>query len=159
MSTIHPIYASNAAITITLTSLANGSYRQSAAVDNTTNEYSDAFLYGHVKSNGTPLATGSYSLFVYGSNDNGTTYSNNASGSDATFTPDSVNNLLLLATVITTATASLVSYWPGISVCQAARWTSLPSKWGIILLNNSNVALDGTAGDHVFSFQGINYAF
>lgn len=159
MSTLQPLYAANAAITITLTSLGNGSYQQSAAVDNTTNKYADAFVYGHVKNNGTPLVTGSYSLFVYGSNDNGTTYSNNASGSDASFTPDSVNNLLLLATVATTATAGLISYWPGISVCQAARWTVLPSKWGIIFLNNSNVALTGTGSDHVFSFQGVNFAF
>ena len=159
MSTLQPLYAANAAITITLTSLANAAYRQSLAVDNTTTKYADAFIYGHVKNNGTPLATGSYSLFVYGSNDNGTTYSNNASGADAGFTPDSVNNLLLLGSVITTATLNLISYWPGISVCQAARWTSLPSKWGIIVLNSSNVALTAVGADHVFSFQGVNYSF
>src|SRR5215469_753612 len=98
-TTFKPSYAANAAITITLTSLANSTslstgYRQSAAVDNTSNLYADAHIFGHVKSNATPTANAFYTLFLYWSNDNGTTYCNNASGSDAAYTqPDSDQNM------------------------------------------------------------------
>lgn len=156
-TTLQPLYASNVAITITLASLANAALRQSAAVDNTTNKYGDAHVYGHVQSNGTPLATGSYSVYFMGSNDNGTTYSNNASGSDAAFTPDSVNNLIPIASSVTTATASLVSFFRIASLAQAAGLQMLPSKWAIAVINNSNVALTATGANHVFSYQGLNY--
>lgn len=155
--TLQPLYGSNTAITITLASLATAALRQSAAVDNTTNKFADALIYGHVQSNGTPLVTGSYTMFGYWSNDAGTTYCNNASGSDAAFTPDSQANLIVLATSVTTATASLVSYFKGVSFCQAAGLLFLPGKWGIIILNSSNVALTATAGNHVMSYMGVNW--
>lgn len=161
-TTFKPSYAANAAITITLASLANSSslstgYRQSAAVDNTTNLYADAHIFGHVKSNATPTANNAYTLFLYWSYDNGTTFNNNASGSDAAYTnPDADANEITAVTSVVTATASLVSYFRGFSFCQAAGLLYLPSKWGIILKNGSGAALTATGGDHVFAYQGVN---
>ena len=154
--------AGGTAITLTGTSLANSSslstgYRQSASVDNTTNEYLDAHIFGHVKSGGTPTVNAIYTLFGYWSYDGGTTYSNNATGSDAAYTqPDSDQNMIVLATSVCTATASLVSYFPPFSFCQKAGLLYLPSKWGIILKNGSGTALSATSTDHVFAYQGIN---
>lgn len=161
-TTFKPTYASNAAFTITLASLINSTslstgYRQSTAVDNTTNLYADAMIYGHVKSNATPTANAAYFLFLYWSNDGGTTYSNNASGSDASYTsPDSDSNIIIGSTSITTAVASLVSYIRPFSFCQAAGLLYLPGKWGVIFKNGSGQTLTATGGDHVISFQGVN---
>jgi hypothetical protein len=162
-TTFKPSYSSNSAITITLASLINSTslstgYRQSAAVDNTTNLYADAHIYGHVKSNATPTANAAYFLFLYWSNDGGTTYSNNASGSDAAYTsPDADANIVQGATSITTAVASLVSYFKPFSFCQAAGLLFLPSKWGVILKNASGQTLTATGTDHVISYQGVNW--
>ncbi len=155
--TLQPLYSTGGtAITLTGTSLAASAYRQSAAVDNTTNKYADAHIYGHVKSGGTPAATAFYTIYLYWSNDGGTTYCNNASGSDTTYTPDNAPNLIPAATAQTTATASLVSYFRGFSFCQAAGLLYLPSKWGIILFNGTAAALSATSTDHVFTYQGVN---
>lgn len=162
-TTFKPAYAaSNVPFTITLASLANSTslstgYQQSAAVDNSTNLYADAFIYGHVKSSGTPTANALYTLYLYWSNDNGITYTNNASGSNAAYTqPDSDSNMVVGSTSITTAIASLVSYFKGFSFCQAAGLLYLPRNWGIIVKNGSGQALSSTAGDHVISYQGVN---
>lgn len=161
-TTFKPSYGSNTALTITLASLANSTtlatgYRQSAAVDNTTNLFADAVIYGHVTSNATPTANAAYFLYLVWSNDNGSTYSNNASGSDAAYTsPDSDANLVQGSVSITTAVASLVSYFKPFSFCQAAGLLFLPQKWGVILKNASGAALTATAGNHVLSYQGVN---
>src|SRR4029077_2415811 len=121
-----PLYGTNTAITITLTSLANSTslstgYRQSAFVDNATNRFADVFIYGHVKNNATPTANNIYSMYFYFSNDGGATYCNNASGADAAYTqPDSDANMITPVTSVVTATLNLVSYFRGISFCQAA---------------------------------------
>lgn len=160
-TTFKPAYGANAAITITLTSLANSTslstgYRQSAAVDNTTNLYADAHIYGHVQSNVAPTAGNQFSVYLYWSNDAGTTYTNNASGADAAYTqPDSDANMTLGAVSICTA-VNQPFYFRGFSFCQAAGLLFLPQKWGIIFKNGSGQALDATAGHHVFSYQGIN---
>lgn len=160
-TTLKPLYASNATITITLTSLINSTslstgYRQSAAVDNTTNLYTDALIYGHVQSNAAPTANTLYTVFLYWSNDAGTTYTNNASGSDAGYTqPDSDVNMITGSTILLTA-VNQVFYCKGFSFCQAAGLLYLPQKWGIIFKNGSGQSLDSTAAHHVFSYQGVN---
>ena len=152
-----PQYTTNAAITMSVASLANGSYWQSAAVDNTTALFADAHIYGHVKSNGTPTANAVYTLFLYWSNDGGTTYSNNASGLDQSFTQsDNDANMVVGATAVCVATASLTSNFRGFSFCQQAGLLYLPVKWGLILKNSSGQPLTGTGANHVFSYQGVN---
>lgn len=162
-TTFKPAYGSNTAITVTLASLINSTslstgYRQSAAVDNSSNLFADALIYGHVTSNAAPTAGNLYTLFGVWSNDNGTTYSNNASGSDAAYTqPDSDANMVVLATSVCTAVASLVSYFPPVSFCQAAGLLFLPQKWAVVFKNGSGQTLTATAGNHVLSYQGVNW--
>ncbi|HYM69029.1 MAG TPA: hypothetical protein VEZ44_05485 [bacterium] len=160
-TTFKPSYGTNTAITITLTSLANSTslslgYRQSAAVDNSTNLFGDVHIYGHAQSNAAPTANNTYTIFLYWSNDGGTTYTNGASGSDATYTqPDSDANMVARVDSVLTAVNQAFNF-PGISFCRAAGLLFLPQKWGIIFKNGSGQALDGTAGHHVFSYQGVN---
>jgi hypothetical protein len=159
-TTLKPTYAANATITITLTSLASAAYRQSAAVDNTTNLYADAMIYGHVKSLASAGLNNIYSLFLVWSNDGGTTYSNNASGSDASYAqPDNDANMQIgSVSLISPAPASPMTYYfPPFSFCQRAGLLFLPQKWAIIVKNGAAVALTATSTDHVFSYQGVNW--
>lgn len=155
MSTFKPLYAgSTGAITITLASLTNGSYRQSAAVDNSTNLYLDALLTGKLKTGASGVsATGVANIYLYGWD--GTEYSNNASGSDAAFTPDLQANLWQIATLQMTANATEY-YLSPIQIAAAAGMLHLPQKWGLIVFNGTGATFDATAGNFLLEFLGSN---
>lgn len=155
LSTVKPSYSgASTAVTITLASLANGAYRQSAAVDNSTNLYLDAVVTGKIKTGASGVsATGNVTLYLAGWD--GTEYGNNASGSDASFTPDNVSNLVPLYTIAAIANATTY-YFPYISLAAFAGLLWLPQKWALILLNNSGAAFDATGGNHLLEYQGIN---
>lgn len=158
-TTFKPAYGSGTAFTLTIASLAATSYRQSTAVDNTSNLFADATIYGHIKSNAAGTANTPYNLYGYWSNDGGTTYSNHASGSDAAYTlntgDSNVNMLLLASTIKTTAGADTFEIAP-FSFVQRAGLLMLPAKWGVILFNGDSAALDATAGNHLLQYQGVN---
>jgi hypothetical protein len=155
-TTFKPTYASSAAITITPGALANAAYRQSAAVDNSTNLYADAMIYGKAITASSAMTVNSaLFLFLVWSLDAGTTYSNNASGTDAAYTqPDSDSNLVIGGSAIIPAATTTPVYFRPFSFCQAAGLLFLPQKWGVILKNASGVALQ--SGTHVFVYQGVN---
>ena len=159
MSTLfQPLYGSNAALTITLASLAATSYRQSAFVNNSTN-YADAFVYGHLTSTAGTANT-VFQIFAYWSNDGGSTYSSNASGSDASYTlstSSDATSLWQLTSLTKTATTASTHYFQGFSFCQAAGLLFLPQRWGVIVYNGDSAALNATAGNHVLSYQGVNW--
>lgn len=154
MSTAKPLYGtSGVAITCTLASLAAASYRQSAVVDNTTNLFEDALVQVTLKTTASAGAT--LSVYVYATDDGGTTYSNGASGSDAAFTPgtNDAANMKLLFTFVVGATQQYVSPLLSVAALFGGR---LPAKWGLIVFNNSGQALDATAGNHKLQYQGVN---
>jgi hypothetical protein len=154
MATVKPAYSGSAtALTITLASLANNAYRQSTAVDNSTNLYIDALITGKIETGSGSSATGYVSLYLFGYD--GTEYSNNAGASDAAFTPDAQANLLPIYTLSTPA-ASTEYYLPPILVATFAGLLWLPQKWGIIVLNATGAALNATSGNHLIEYQGIN---
>jgi hypothetical protein len=148
-----PKYASATTVTITLASLASASYRQSAVVDNSTNLYEDVILSFKFKT--AASAAGTVSFYAYGTADGGSTYSDNASGSDAAFTPSNVANLRLIATFQVTASTQYTGEGPYLlsAVFGTAR---IPQKWGIICLNSSGQALDSTGGNHQVNMTGVN---
>jgi hypothetical protein len=138
------------AITITPGALGNGSARQSASVDNTTNLYLDALVTVTIKTPSSGIAAPKVvNVYVAGSID-GTTWPGGGSGnndgvtgSDATITLESPTNLTLLGVVnVPTASQTVVS--EPMSVSQAlngAPLAGLPPKWSIILDNESGAAL------------------
>lgn len=158
-STVKPLYGTNnQAITITLASLASSATaaRASTVVDNTTSLYEDALLFVKLTTAGAGTsATGYANIYVYATVDNGTTYSENATGSDAALTLVSPTNLTLVAQVNLVANA--VTYRAGpFSVCRMAGWDRLPQKWGVVVANVSGATLNATAGNHAITYQGIN---
>lgn len=156
-TTLKPQYASSAIITCTLAPLPNSAYRQSTAVDNTSNLYDDAIVQVNVKTNAAGVsATGSFSVYVYASSDSGTTYGpTGVTGTDGTLTPTNQGDLILAGTWAATAVATTYKSGP-IYVARLFGGYALPGKWGIIVLNNTGAALDATEGNHLKQYQGLN---
>lgn len=142
------------ALTCTVASLTDGSARESTAVDNTTNLYLDALVMAKfTTSTGTISNPKTVFLYVYGTNDGGTTYPDNVTGSDAAITLDSPTQLKLLGAVYCTAvsTAYIGGPW-SVAACFGGK---LPGKWGIVALNDTGVSLSATGGDHAITYQGV----
>jgi hypothetical protein len=136
------------AMTITLASLADGSARQSAEVDNTSNLFFSAVVAVKIKTHATDTdANGNVKVYAYGNvND---VRDDSAGASDAAI---SVVNAVHLGTIVANVDATtyiktfhLASVWP----------FGLPSKWGIIVYNDIGAALDSTGGNHSVTYQGI----
>lgn len=150
MASIKNAYASAATITCTLTSLANGSARESTVIDNTSNLYQDALL--RIQSKGAASGTSVLEIYAYSALSD-TTYTDLATGSDAAFTAANIFNSVLIGVVQMNAATSAVTWGP-VSIA-AAFGGVLPSKWGLIVKNSSGAALSATAGDHVLKYEGV----
>lgn len=142
MATLKTKYGTSTAITIGMASLATGTARESAAVDNGTNLYLDALVSVTVKTAaGTPGSDGLVYVYAYGSED-GTNFGDNATGSDAGLTMRTTTNLALIG-VIACPTASTTYVGQPMSVA-AAFGGRLPRKWGVVVENKTNLSLDST---------------
>lgn len=153
-TTVKPLYGSTTAFTITAASLGNGSYQQSASVDNSSTLMWGAFLFWKIKTGASGVsATGTASLYFYGYD--GTNFSSGASGSNASFTPVLQSNLVLLDTVYVSANAQTPD--PRVIDMTAVVGSLMQyQKFGIILLNSTGAALDATAGNFLFNYQPVN---
>lgn len=154
-STFKTLYSGAASsITFTQASLASTSLRQAAAVDNGTNEYLEAALTWNIKTGASGVSsTGYAALYVAGYD--GSSYANNATGSDSSFTVDNQANLVLICTLA--AVANATTYYSGtIYVAAAAGWLWLPQKWALIVYNGTGAAFDSTGGNFLIEYQGQN---
>lgn len=143
---------SNQPITITLTSLANNGQQGSDAIDNSTNLHLGVFVFVEVKSNTTGTVTSGYvNVYVYGTADGGTTYSDGVSGSNGGVTLTNPPNLRLLGVINVVANATV--YGGGPFDIAAAFDGEIPEKWGIVVENKSGATLDASVGGAWF--QGI----
>jgi hypothetical protein len=164
MTTTTINYVSVDTITITQTSLADGGYRSSAAVDNTTNKYMDA-LVGGLTQIGAVAADGTFSVYAYGSFD-GTNYTAGLDGADGTITwgttpsttgADGYLNLPLLGTVsVDTAEDNKDVRWGPFSIA-AAFGGVMPKKWGIVIKNSTGISFHATGTNNTVKFQGVKY--
>jgi hypothetical protein len=157
MATLNIAYASPAAITATLTSLADGAYRQSAAVDNSVNLYVDALVGGSVQTGTSPTANTTIRVYAYGQRSDDGDYTAGASGSDAAYTADGEEGLLkLLEIIVVDATSNQDYEWGPVSVAQAFGGI-LPRKWGLVVLNSTGAALNATGTNNEQKYVGIEY--
>lgn len=163
MATVTPNYAAAASVTITVTSLGDGGYRESTAVDNSTNKYIDALVGGKIQI-GAPSADGYIAIYAYGTYD-GTEYTAGLTGSDGTVTwgttgstgLDGFNNLPLLGTIAVDATDDNDdARWGPFSVAQAFGGV-LPQKWGVVIRNQTGASLNATGTNNECQFTGIKF--
>lgn len=145
---------SNQTITITVASLANNGARASTVIDNSTNLFIDAMLFVKVKSAAASTAsTGSVAVYAYGTSDGGTTYTEGASGTDASITLTSPTNARLVGVI--NVVANSTTYYGGPFSVASAFGGTLPEKWGVILVNLSGATLDATGGNHSVIYEGV----
>ena len=151
MATTNIAYATTTSITITPGALADGSARQSTAVDNSSNLYVDAMVELYIKAGTTLSGDSAVYCWFYASED-GTNFTHNASGTDGAYTMKSPNALIgpFVALLADTSTdhyfviPSVANYFGGI----------LPREWGIVLENQSGSAL--TTGSTA-NYTGITF--
>jgi len=159
MATGKLTYSAAQSITITQTSLGSGSYRESTAVDNGTNRFIDAQV-GGITQLGAVGADGTIDIFAYGTYD-GTNYTAGMTGSDAAITwgtntsVDGFLDLRFLGSVAVDNTDDNDDRkWGPFSVA-AAFGGALPSKWGIVIRNNTDIALHATGTNNEVQYIGV----
>lgn len=152
-ATVTQKFATSTGITCSLASLADNTARESTAIDNSTNLYEDALVYLAVKLQaGTPTGEKAIFVYVYGSED-GTNYTDNATGSNASITMRSPTNLIPIG-VIATPDSGALTYKGVFSVAKAFDGI-LPRKWGIVVENQTGVAFSAIEGDHAKTYSGF----
>jgi hypothetical protein len=158
MANVKTAYGSSGqTITITLTSLADSSTagQQSTSVSNTSDLFLDVLIQGKIK----PQNSGSISspsaviVYAYGSADGGSDWPDTVTGSDGAITLNNPTQLRVLGSIYV-ATIN-VQYKGGPWSLAALYGGRMPEKWGIVVVNDCGTALSGTAGDHVFEYQGV----
>jgi len=161
MASVTTTYAATATVTCTLASLANGAYRQSAVVDNSSNLYVDALIGGSIQTGTSPTDKSTIEVYAYGERDDGggtSQYTAGCSGSDAAYTADGEEDELKLLEVITVDTTSDQDYeWGPVSVAQAFGGI-LPRKWGVVYRNATGVTTHATGTNNETRYAGIKFA-
>ena len=148
--------STNQALTVTLASLASSATagRESTAVDNRTNLFLDALVTVKIKlTTGTPGNDKAVYVYAYGSVDDGTTYPDAVTGTDAAITLNDPVNLRLIGVI--NAVAQSTTYKSGPFSVAAAFGGVLPAFWGIVIRNYTGIAFTATGGDHAAVYQGV----
>lgn len=165
MATFTSNYDTNNTITCTLTSLGDGGYRESAVVTNATDKFVDASVGGSIQV-GTVTVRGLISIYAYASTDDGTTYSGGLAGTNETITwgttpsSSSVNGysqLVRLHSIDVDATDDNndIEFTCPVSIAEAFGF--MPQKWGIVVHNETGVALHATGTNNKVVFNGLKY--
>lgn len=154
MATTSGNFSTAQTVTLTLTSLADGSWRQSTAVDNSSNLYLDAHLGGSVQVGTSPTAGNTIDFYIYATYD-GTNYTGGASGTDGAYTADGEEGLFRWIGSIEVDATSDQDYVFGPWSVGELFGGSLPQKWGVVVENNSGAALNATGTNNETQFLGI----
>lgn len=162
MADIKTAYASSAALTITLASLASSASltagRESTAVDNTANKFLDYIVGGKITTGTIPTTAKSILVYVYGSINDTPLYPDSLDGtdSDETITSADIRNAaLVLAAAITTDSTSDRTYWIRPFSVANLFGGKLPKYWGLFVTHDTGVALNATAGNHAIHYTGV----
>lgn len=142
-------FSSPASFTIALASLASstvGVGRQSTLINNATTRYRRVIVYVSIKQGTSP--TGGRFLYVYGIRGDGTIRSDGAGASDAAFTRLNAVELGVLVNKASPSTGDLLT---GEFVFE-----NPGPEWGIAIVHDTIASLDGTEGNHAYTWVGVN---
>lgn len=154
MATYVADYTSGGAITMDLANLASSSTfvagRECTQIDNSANEYLDAFVMGNISVGTTPTANTQIIVFAWGSDVSlATTALDVLDGTDSAETITNTGVLLALrplSVINVLASTSDIAYPIGTrSVRAALGLPVLPPFWGLFTAHNTGVALRNNA--------------
>ena len=161
MADIKNSYPAASDITITLASLATDANllvgRQSTAIDNSTNLYTDYLVSGKVTAGTSPTTARSIEVWAVGSWD-GTNWPDAFGASDAsrTFTSADIKaSVVRLLGVMATDNTSNRAYYFGPTSVAGAFGGTLPPKFAVFVVHSTAVALNATAGNHQIRLQPV----
>lgn len=146
---ILPLYETFGTLTISLASLASsttGVGRQSTIVDNSTARVKRVRIFGKVKLGASPAAG---AIFVYAirGEKTGTAFRTDAAvATDAGLTVLNAQIIGVFATKSSPATGDVITL--------DCMLEDPGPEWGICIVQNTTVALDSTAGNHVIEYRG-----
>ena len=144
------------ALTITLTSLADSSTagRESTAVSNVTDAFLDVLVTCKIKtSTGTISAPSAAFVYAYATVDGGSEWPDTVTGTDAAITLNNPTQLKLLGAVYAAAVST--TYKGGPWSLAALYGGRMPERWGVVIVNDTGVALTATGSDHAVEWQGV----
>jgi hypothetical protein len=161
MASVKIEYASSAALTITLASLATSATfvagRESTAVDNTSNKYLDYLLGGKITTGTTPTDAKEIRVYVAGLVEDAT-YPDVLDGtdSDETITSTQIRDAALKpAAFIATNNTSDRTYWFGPISVASLFGGSIPKKFVVWVTHNTGVNFNSTGGNHAIYVTGV----
>lgn len=140
MATTKLAYSSSNSITITLNSLADGAAREATAIDNSSTLALDALVRVSVAV-GTVAGEKRVLVYAYGSED-GSTYPDTITGSDAGVTLENPTVLTPAATIPVPSNSK--TYESDVFSIARLYGGILPRKWGLLVVNKSGAALSGS---------------
>jgi hypothetical protein len=154
MANVKTEWGSSTVITATgLASLADAGVFELAAVDNTSNKFLDAKLYLALKlATGSPASDKTIYVYVPVSED-GTNYTDNATGSAGAITLRTPTNLILIGTIACPDSGAL-TYKKIFNSVAAAIGGPLPRKWGVVIQNRTGLAFDSTGSNFTVTYTG-----
>ena len=149
---IKDLFGSSTALTITLASLATstaGVGRQSDIVDNTSARYQDIIVYVKLTQGTSPTGNKAAYVYLIRDDNNASNYRTDGAGaSDAALT---VQNAILVGVMRNLAAPSTGDVLYGDFLI-----TKPGPKWGIVIVHDTGVNLNSTAGNHFVRYVGIN---
>ena len=146
------VFGDEETVTITLTSLADGAYRQSASVDNSADSYIDMDIGFSIQVGTSPTADEALYLYLAPESDQDAEFSAGCSGSDSAYTADGEEGLLTLLAAVTVDATSDQDYVKG-----GIRVTA-PRKFCFVVRNETGAALNATGSGNYLTVTPITYA-
>lgn len=160
-TSIKNAYVASSAVTISPASLATDSNflagRESTAIDNSSNKYTDYLLSGQITTGTSPTVDKEIRVYVVGiSNDS--TWPDVFDGTDSAETITNAgirDSVCKLASVMVVTATSNVSYWFGPVSVASLFGGVVPLKFVVFITHNTAVNLNATAGNHVVSITPV----
>ena len=155
-------YAASSALTITLASLATDANlltgRESTAVANESNLYTDYLIGGKITTGTSPTTDKSIEVWAYGEVEDAATYPDVFDGTDSAETVTSVDikaAILRPIAGMTTDATSDRTYWFGPVSLMSVFGGPIPKNWGVFVVHDTAVNLNSTGGNHAIWQSGV----
>ena len=153
-------YGTSTTITAAIASLASDTNLlagiESSTIDNTTDGFEDIILSGKVTVGTSPTASKQIEIWLIPWDSNTWPDCFDGTSSSETITSSDIKAAICKAVAImpTNNTSDRTYSFTGVSAKQVCGGV-LPSKFVLFIVHNTGVALNATAGNHEFRYQGV----